>query len=135
MKNALVLLLVSALMHVTSACKRKQAPGPETHVAPEAAANTPAPGADVTAAPAKATPASAPATGIAQSKPGASENTPLNGELTDAVARFRDKHKRLPASWQELVQTGFLKALPQPPPGVRYAIDPVSAMVVEQKTK
>jgi len=75
----------------------------------------------------------APATGLPQAKPGASENGTVNGGLTDAVYRFRDKHKRLPASLQELVQTGFLKALPTPPPGVRYAIDPISAMVVEVK--
>jgi hypothetical protein len=51
------------------------------------------------------------------------------------VARFRDKHRRLPASWQELIQTGFLKAMPSPPRGMRFAIDPISAMVVELPAK
>ncbi|MEQ2006997.1 MAG: hypothetical protein ABMA26_09365 [Limisphaerales bacterium] len=127
MKHILALLFVTALLHASVACKRKPATSPETSGASETTTTAPA----TSTGKSDSTEPSAPA--IAQAKPGASENSPLNGELTDAVARFRDKHKRLPTSWQELVQTGFLKSLPKPPPGVRYAIDPISAMVVEVK--
>jgi hypothetical protein len=68
---------------------------------------------------------------LPQSQPGASENAKLNAQLTDAVARFKEKRNRLPASWQELVQGGFINAVPQPPPGKRFAIDPISHMVLE----
>lgn len=132
MKHVLVLCLAVALVHGGSACKKRQEV-PPAPAAIELPTVQPVP--VIAGTPPNATPPPAPsaATGIAQSKPGASENNPLNAELTNAVARFRDQHKRLPASWQELVQTGFLKALPIPPPGVRYALDPISAMVVEIK--
>ncbi len=131
MKHNLALLLAVALLLTSAACKRKRTASPETETPSQATASAPA----EAASPAPNSPAlaSTPTSSLPQAKAGASESSPLNGELTDAVARFRDKHKRLPASWQELVQAGFLKALPQPPPGVRYAIDPISAMVVEIK--
>jgi hypothetical protein len=131
MKHNLALPLAVALLLTSAACKRKRTASPETETPSQATASAPA----EAASPAPNSPAlaSTPTSSLPQAKAGASESNPLNGELTDAVARFRDKHKRLPASWQELVQAGFLKALPQPPPGVRYAIDPISAMVVEIK--
>ena len=133
MRRVLVLLIALTVCHAVTACRRKTTPARESAVSPAAPASPATPAADGTAAPTAAAPAPAAATAIAQSKPGASESNPLNTELTNAVARFRDKHKRLPASWQELVQTGFLKAVPTPPRGLRYAIDPISAMVVEVK--
>ncbi|PAW87046.1 MAG: hypothetical protein B9S33_06930 [Pedosphaera sp. Tous-C6FEB] len=134
MKHTFALFLATALLHCATACKRQPAAGPADPASPETPASTAASASTLPTATAPS-PAPAPtaATMLPQAKPGASESSPLNGELTNAVARFLDKHKRLPASWQELVQTGFLKALPQAPPGVRYAIDPISAMVVEIK--
>ncbi len=131
MKPTLVLLFATALLHSIAGCKRNPAPNPPP-APPEAPVSAPASAPTPGATPA-APPAPTAATNLPQAKPGASESSPLNAELTDAVARFRDKHKRLPTHWQELLQAGFLKALPQPPPGVRYAIDPISAMVVEIK--
>lgn len=133
MKTTLIPLLAIAIGIGSSACRKRNttpaeaAPDQETKVEPATAEPAAVPGQQAAPQTVQA------ATGLPQAKPGASESGALNGELTDAVARFRDRHKRLPASWQELVQTGFLKSLPQPPPGVRYAIDPVSAMVVEVK--
>lgn len=127
----LLCLGVAALLTMQTGCQRKPANVPATPVAAGADVNPPA----VPAAPAgvvELPPAVAPATNLEQSKPGASESGNLNGPLTGAVARFKDKHMRLPVSWQELVQGGFIKAIPQPPPGKRFAIDPVSHMVVEQ---
>jgi hypothetical protein len=131
MKHNLALPLAVALLLTSAACKRKRTASPETETPSQATESAPAEAANP--APNSPALASTPTSSLPQAKAGASESSPLNGELTDAVARFRDKHKRLPASWQELVQAGFLKALPQPPPGVRYAIDPISAMVVEIK--
>jgi len=122
MQHPLALLAAAALMTTGISCKKKPASPP----APTEASTAPA----VAAGPSASSPTSA--TGIAQAKPGASESGSLNAPLTGAVARFKDKHNRLPASWQELVQGGFIQAIPQPPPGKRFAIDPVSHMVVEQ---
>ncbi len=133
MNHKFALTLAAALLLTNAACKRKRTPSPETQAPTEASASAPAEPASPVANTSALASAPTSATSLPQAKAGASESSPLNGELTDAVARFRDKHKRLPASWQELVQAGFLKALPQPPPGVRYAIDPISAMVVEIK--
>lgn len=132
MQHPLALLAAAALMTTGISCKKKPASPPAPTEASEAPVNTPVPttAPAVAAGPSASSPTSA--TGIAQAKPGASESGSLNAPLTGAVARFKDKHNRLPASWQELVQGGFIQAIPQPPPGKRFAIDPVSHMVVEQ---
>lgn len=125
------LLLTALVLGVltTAACRKRSTPTP----APTVPAEVPA---DPAAAPAVA-PTSAqqstppPATTLPQSQPGASENSQLNAPLSDAVARFREKRNRLPVNWQELVQGGFIQAIPQPSSGKRFAIDPISYMVVE----
>lgn len=135
MRRFIFPFLAAAVITSLVACKRKTAPQPEAEPVPQTKPQADlAPG---TAPPASSAPvvSASPATSIPQAKPGSSEASPPNSELTDAVYRFRDKFKRLPASWQELVQAGFLKAVPTPPHGVRYAIDPISAMVVEVKVK
>ena len=63
--------------------------------------------------------------------PGAGEQSPVNSPLTGAVARFHDKFRRFPRDWNELVTTGFISAIPQPAPGKRFMIDPVTRIVVE----
>lgn len=128
------LLALTLLSH--SACrKRTNPPTPPPAEAP-AIATEPAAGPAPTAPAAPAAPNAAPTTlppgtALAQAQPGSSETGTVNGPLSGAVARFMDKHKRLPANWQELVQTGFIKSIPTPPPGKKFAVDPVSYVVVE----
>lgn len=121
-----------------TACRKQGSASPQAPGStPEVSSQPAAPAAASSPTPPPAAPAPAPASGSAlpQAQPGASENSKLNGPLTEAVSRFKDKHNRLPSSWQELIQTGFIKTLPTPPPGTRFAIDPISAMVVELPVK
>lgn len=50
--------------------------------------------------------------------------------LTDAVAQFYEGNGRLPANFDELVKAGFIKAVPQPPDGKRFFLDPKSMQVL-----
>jgi hypothetical protein len=50
--------------------------------------------------------------------------------LSAAVAHFYDGKGRLPANLEELVQAGFIKALPEPPAGKRFVLDPSSMQVL-----
>jgi hypothetical protein len=111
-------------------CRKRESPPPTPPAVPAEAPAAPV-GAPVNAPVPVQPSAAAPASTLPQSQPGASENAKLNAQLTDAVARFKEKRNRLPASWQELVQGGFINAVPQPPPGKRFAIDPISHMVLE----
>ena len=50
--------------------------------------------------------------------------------LTGAVAQFYEGKNRLPANLDELVQAGFIKAVPQPPAGMRFFLDRSSMQVL-----
>jgi len=50
--------------------------------------------------------------------------------LTGAVAQFYEGKGRLPANFDELVKAGFIKAVPQPPDGQRFLLDPTSMQVL-----
>ena len=44
-------------------------------------------------------------------------------ELTQAVRRYAADHQRVPQSFDELVQAGYLTRVPQAPSGKKFAID------------
>jgi hypothetical protein len=44
-------------------------------------------------------------------------------ELTQALRKFSVEKRQVPASLNELVAAGYIKSLPQPPPGKAFAID------------
>jgi hypothetical protein len=50
--------------------------------------------------------------------------------LTAAVAQFYEGNGRLPVNFDELVKAGFIKAVPQPPAGMRFFLDPTSMQVL-----
>ena len=50
--------------------------------------------------------------------------------LTQALRRYSAEKRRLPSSLNEVVAAGYLKVLPPPPPGMRYAINPARVEVV-----
>jgi hypothetical protein len=50
--------------------------------------------------------------------------------LSAAVGYFYDGKGRLPANLDELVQAGFIKAMPQPPAGKRFYLDRSSMQVL-----
>ncbi len=50
--------------------------------------------------------------------------------LSAAVGHFYEGKGHLPANLDELVQAGFIKAVPQPPAGKRFFLDPNSMQVL-----
>jgi hypothetical protein len=58
--------------------------------------------------------------------PGSMIHMPLSG----AVAQYYEGNGRLPANFDELVKAGFIKAVPQPPDGQRFFLDPTSMQVL-----
>lgn len=53
----------------------------------------------------------------------ASLRYPVHKELTSAVHLFRTDYQTLPPDFETLVKLKYLKAMPTPPPGKRYALD------------
>lgn len=125
--------LLSLALLSTSACRERShssTPAP-TEAAPGTTHSAAAPASAAAGGPTAPPPAQPAATALPQAQPGSSETGIVNAPLTGAVGRFMDKHKRPPANWQELVQGGFIKTIPSPPPGKKFAIDPISYFVVE----
>jgi len=58
--------------------------------------------------------------------PGSMIHMPLSG----AVAQFYESNGRLPPNFEALVKPGFIKAVPQPPAGTRFYLDPTSMQVL-----
>jgi hypothetical protein len=44
-------------------------------------------------------------------------------ELAPVIQQFQALEDRFPSSLEELVQTGYLRAIPEPPPGQRFFYD------------
>ncbi len=51
-------------------------------------------------------------------------------ELTQALRKFSVEQRRVPASLNELVAAGYIKNMPQPPPGKTFGIDPKNLQVI-----
>ncbi len=51
-------------------------------------------------------------------------------ELTQALRRFSVEQRKVPASLNELIAAGYIKNLPQPPPGKTFGIDPKNLQVI-----
>jgi hypothetical protein len=62
--------------------------------------------------------------------PNAPEGTMIHLPLTSAVAQHFESKGRLPASFDELVSAGFIKAVPPPPEGKRFQFDRASMQVL-----
>ncbi|MCS7089922.1 MAG: hypothetical protein RMN51_00560 [Verrucomicrobiota bacterium] len=50
--------------------------------------------------------------------------------LTQALRRYSAEKRRVPSSLEEIVAAGYLEALPEPPAGMRYAINPARVEVL-----
>jgi hypothetical protein len=62
--------------------------------------------------------------------PNAPPGSLIHMPLTGAVAQFYEGKARLPANLDELVPAGFIKAVPQPPAGMRFFLDRSSMQVL-----
>jgi nitrous oxide reductase accessory protein NosL len=52
------------------------------------------------------------------------------GELTQAMRKYSFEHQRLPKSFSEVVAAGYVKNMPQAPPGKKFEIDAKTVQVV-----
>ena len=53
----------------------------------------------------------------------ASLRMPIHQELTGAVHLYRTDHGKLPPDFETLVREKYIKTMPTPPPGKRFAVD------------
>ena len=56
--------------------------------------------------------------------------TALLAQLTQAVRKYGAEKQRVPASLNEVVSAGYVRAMPQPPPGKKFAINPKRMEVI-----
>lgn len=140
MKQVLPLALLLAVS-LTSACRRKpSAPPPPAPTEQPATPATPAPARGPTApatalAPAPAQPVSAPGVDriedrIPTAPPNSSKSNPIDRTLTEALQRYNEANGKMPADFNVLVTSKYLKALPTPPAGKYYALDRPHMQVV-----
>ena len=85
----------------------------------------PAEGEKTDAAPATEQPAVADGSGSSE----AALNAAL-GELTQALRKYSFEHQRLPKTFSEVVAAGYVKNMPQAPPGKKFEIDAKTVQVV-----
>ena len=52
------------------------------------------------------------------------------GELTQALRKYSFEHQRVPKTVAEVVAAGYVKNMPQPPSGKKFAIDAKTVQVV-----
>ena len=98
-----------------TACRKKRQTGPGDPTTP-----TPAVASQPDAAVAAPAP-SAPAPGTPPAA--VSINYQHFNQLSEALLKFRRDKNRGPANWQELITTGYLKQMPDAPPGKQYVFD------------
>jgi len=53
----------------------------------------------------------------------ASLRHPVHKELTSAIHLYLTDYRKMPADFETLVKEKYLKAMPKPPPGKRFALD------------
>ena len=95
---SLLLILTAAL--ACSGCRRKPALVPEPSTASEALPDR-----------------------LPDAPNDSSLRLPIHQELTGAVHLYRTDHGKLPPDLETLVKEKYLKTLPTPPPGKRFAVD------------
>ena len=98
------LLLLAAISAALMGCGKTSAPPPTAAAAPAAAEN----------------PAASPEAALASAL----------AELTQTLRKFSVEQRRVPASLDELVTAGYVKNMPQAPPGKKFSIDPKNLQVV-----
>ena len=50
--------------------------------------------------------------------------------LTQAVRKFSFEKRRMPSSVQEVIASGYISPIPQPPPGKKFVLDKKTVQVV-----
>ncbi len=114
-----------AMLLATFGCRRSAAPPTPD----EPATESPASGEPVPAPPPSANrtarPVAAPTDKdqLPTAPADASLRLPIEQHLTGAIHLYLNDHQKLPTDFATLVREKYLKALPKPPPGKRFALD------------
>lgn len=141
MIRLLCLLTVAAALTLTSGCRRKRPdnpvaspPEPETPapaVAPAApTATVPPPPTSTVTRPVSAPGVDVVADRIPTAPPNSSKSHPVDRALTEALQRYNEANGKMPADFSVLVTQKYLKAMPSPPAGKRFALDRPHMQVV-----
>jgi hypothetical protein len=67
---------------------------------------------------------------IPTAPPNSSKSFPVDRALTEALQRYNEANGKMPETFQVLVAEKYLKTLPTPPPGKKYALDRPHMQVV-----
>ena len=116
------LILASAFIFLLVGCGKH----PETSPSGPASPAESSPGQTATVAP-----------GTEQARVAGGSETELAAalaELTQALRKYSFEHQRLPKTLSEVIAAGYVKTMPQAPPGKKFEIDPkkVQVTVVKQ---
>ena len=60
----------------------------------------------------------------------AAELAAVLAELTQVLRKYSFEHQRVPKAFSEIVAAGYVKDMPQAPPGKKFEIDPKTVQVV-----
>ena len=107
-------------------CRRKSPalpPVPAAEEAPVAAAKAPSASSPATPHSPAGKAEQPPADRLPTAPPNSSIRLPIHQELTGAVHLYQTDHQKLPPDFETLVKEKYLKAMPKPPPGKRFAVD------------
>ena len=131
LQNAIPILCAAGLI-LAAGCGPKKAqtsdvpvdaPAPPSPTPPPSQSSAPAPAPAAEPAPI-ALPDSLPTT------PAGSKSTEVHQDLTAALHRYFQANGRLPATFELLAQSGFIKPMPAPPAGKKFALDRQTLQVV-----
>jgi hypothetical protein len=67
---------------------------------------------------------------IPTAPPNSSKSHPVDRPLTEALQRYNEANGKMPANFSVLIAQKYLKAMPTPPPGKRFALDRPHMQVV-----
>lgn len=140
-----VLTVTLILSVALSGCGKTEKP--TTHAvspAPVATESTTGSEAEQAAAPASDSQIVTPAAGPAQRQAGQVQVTPVvigNGadlsatlaQLTQAVRKYGFERRRMPKTLDEVVAAGYVSAMPNPPAGQKFTLEPKNVEVVLTK--
>ena len=62
--------------------------------------------------------------------PAATDMEAVLGELTQALRKYSVEHRQSPKNLDEVVGAGYVKQMPEAPPGKKFEVDPKTMKVV-----
>ena len=78
----------------------------------------------------KKTQSPSPAGSAVSTAPAAADMEAVLGELTQALRKYSVEHRQSPKNLDEVVGAGYVKQMPEAPPGKKFEVDPKTMKVV-----